>query len=72
MLAEKFCLVLETIRSNEHRGSQDAGSQHSDTGPRTVSTSPHIPIQLAGAQLDAGDRRECSTRPQARAVPLRS
>jgi hypothetical protein len=42
MLAEKFFLVLETIRSN--RGP--------DRTPRVVSTSPHIPVKLPGAKPD--------------------
>ena len=36
MLAEKFILVLETIRSR--RGNDQSG--------RVVSSSPHVPIQL--------------------------
>jgi hypothetical protein len=38
MLAEKFFLLLETLRS--HR--QDDGA------PRVVSTSPHVPVKLGG------------------------
>jgi hypothetical protein len=36
MLAEKFMLVLETIKSRSH----------SDGSPRVVSTSPHVPVKL--------------------------
>ncbi|MGY3615344.1 hypothetical protein [Bradyrhizobium sp. USDA 10063] len=36
MLAEKFILLLETLRSNTE----------SDGGQRVVSTSPHIPVRL--------------------------
>jgi hypothetical protein len=36
MLAEKFFLLLETIRSNTHN----------DGSPRIVSTSRHVPIEL--------------------------
>ena len=36
MLAEKFFLVLETLRSN----------RYPDEGPRVKSTSPHVPIEL--------------------------
>ena len=36
MLAEKFLLLLETLRSHPQ----------SDGSPRVVSTSPHIPVQL--------------------------
>jgi hypothetical protein len=36
MLAEKFFLVLETLRSNAP----------SDGGPIAVSTAPHIPVKL--------------------------
>jgi hypothetical protein len=40
MLAEKFILLLETLRSHSHR----------DGGPRVVSTSPHVPVKLADAK----------------------
>jgi len=40
MLAEKFFLLLETLRSHSHP----------DGGRRVVSTSPHVPIKLAGAK----------------------
>jgi hypothetical protein len=36
MLAEKFFLVLETLRSHSH----------DDGAPRVVSTSPHVPVKL--------------------------
>jgi hypothetical protein len=36
MLAEKFILLLETLRSHTHQ----------DTSPRAVSTSQHVPIKL--------------------------
>jgi hypothetical protein len=39
MLAEKFLLLLETLRSNIH----------DDGAPRIISTSPHIAIDLASA-----------------------
>ena len=35
MLAEKFLLLLETLRSHRHDGA-----------PRVVSTSPHVPVKL--------------------------
>jgi hypothetical protein len=38
MLAEKFLLVLETIRSRTHP----------DGSPRVISASRHVPIQLPG------------------------
>jgi hypothetical protein len=38
MLAEKFILLLETLRSRPQ----------SDGSPRVVSTSPHVPVQLPG------------------------
>jgi hypothetical protein len=38
MLAEKFILLLETLRSHAYP----------DGGPRVVSTSPHVPMKLAG------------------------
>jgi hypothetical protein len=38
MLAEKFLLLLETLRSHPQ----------SDGSPRVVSISPHVPVQLPG------------------------
>jgi hypothetical protein len=44
MLAEKYMLLLETIRSlAEH------GPAYADGSPRVISTSPHVPVQLPGA-----------------------
>jgi hypothetical protein len=40
MLAEKFILLLETIRSHTYQ----------DGGPRVVSTSQHVPIKLAATK----------------------
>ena len=40
MLAEKFMLVLEALRSQ---------TAHPDGSPRVVSTSPHVPVQLPAA-----------------------
>ena len=40
MLAEKFILLPETLRSQ----------RHPDGGPRIVSTSPHVPVKLAGGK----------------------
>ena len=40
MLAEKFFLVIETLRS---RG-------YPDGSPRVVSTSPHVPVKLPDAK----------------------
>lgn len=48
MLAEKFLLLLETLRSNAH----DDGS------PRIISTSPHVAIDLADAGSDRNRRME--------------
>jgi hypothetical protein len=42
MLAEKFILLLETLRSNAH----------DDGAPRIISTSPHIAIDPAKADSD--------------------
>jgi hypothetical protein len=42
MLAEKFILLLETLRSQSQ--------SHCDGGPRVVSISPHIPVKLADAK----------------------
>jgi hypothetical protein len=36
MLAEKFMLVLETLKSRSYP----------DGSPRVVSTSPHVPVKL--------------------------
>ena len=44
MLAEKYFLLLETIRSLAERS-----PAYSDGGPKVVSTSPHVPVQLPGA-----------------------
>jgi hypothetical protein len=40
MLAEKFFLLLETLRSHSYPNG----------GPRVVSTSPHVPVKPAGAK----------------------
>jgi len=40
MLAEKFFLLLETLKS---RG-------YPDGAPRVVSTSPHVPVKLPAAK----------------------
>jgi len=42
ILAEKFILLLETLRSHSYP----------DGGPRVVSTSPHVPVKLTGAKPD--------------------
>jgi hypothetical protein len=49
MLAEKFLLLLETLRSNAH----------DDGAPRIISTSPHIAVDLAdtGPSRDRMDKR---------------
>ena len=39
MLAEKFLLLLEMLRSHANP----------DGGPRVVSSSPHVPMKLPGA-----------------------
>jgi hypothetical protein len=44
MLAEKYMLLLETIRSLAERG-----PAYADGAPRVVRTSPHVPVQLPGA-----------------------
>jgi len=41
-LAEKFILLLQTLRSHSYP----------DGGPRVVSTSPHVPVKLTGAKPD--------------------
>jgi hypothetical protein len=40
MLAEKFFLLLETLRSQSYP----------DGAPRAVSTSPHVPVELPKAK----------------------
>jgi hypothetical protein len=40
MLAEKFFLLLETLKSRSYP----------DASPRVVSTSPHVPIKLPSAK----------------------
>ena len=47
MLAEKFFLLLETIRSNTY----------ADGAPRVVSTSRHVAINLPDAKPESGLRR---------------
>jgi hypothetical protein len=46
MLAEKFCLLLESLIRTEWLIS---GQTHSDGGPRVVSFSPHVPVKLPSA-----------------------
>ncbi|WP_315833351.1 hypothetical protein [Bradyrhizobium prioriisuperbiae] len=46
MLAEKFFLLLETIRSHM----SDKSATYPDGGPRVVSTAPHVPIKLSGSR----------------------
>jgi hypothetical protein len=42
MLAEKYMLLLETLR----KGLPDRDATHTDGAPRVISNSPHIPIGL--------------------------
>jgi hypothetical protein len=42
MLAEKYMLLLETLRN----GLPDRSQTHADGAPRIVSNSPHIPVKL--------------------------
>ena len=44
MLAEKFILVLETIKSHSHP----------DGSPRVISTSRHVPVKLPERKLFRG------------------
>jgi hypothetical protein len=44
MLAEKFFLVLETLRNTAERS-----PTYSDGSTRVISTSPHVPVQLHAA-----------------------
>ena len=43
MLAEKYFLVLETIRSLA-----ELSPAYADGGPKVISTSPHVAVQLPG------------------------
>jgi hypothetical protein len=54
MLAEKFFLLLETLKNRSY----------ADGGPRVVSSSPHIPVKLPQNQAtaDAGPKRLPSSR----------
>ena len=45
MLAEKYMLLLETIRSIAERG-----PAYPDGSPRVISTSLHVPVQLPGTR----------------------
>jgi hypothetical protein len=42
MLAEKYLLLLETLR----KGLPNWRQTHPDGSPRVVSTAPHIPVRL--------------------------
>jgi|HubBroStandDraft_5_1064220.scaffolds.fasta_scaffold1731165_1 hypothetical protein len=55
MLAEKFLLLLETLRSHANN----------DGSPRVISTSPHIAIDLAetNASRDRLDDRHPDSQP---------
>jgi hypothetical protein len=44
MLAEKYFLLLETMRSLAERS-----LAYLDGGPKVISTSPHVPVRLPGA-----------------------
>ena len=44
MLAEKYILLLETLRSMAERS-----PAYTDGAPKVISTSPHVPMQLPGA-----------------------
>jgi hypothetical protein len=44
MLAEKYMLLLETIRSQAERS-----PAYADGSPRVISTSPHVSIELPRA-----------------------
>ena len=43
MLAEKYILLLETLRSQAERN-----PAYADGSPRVISASPHVPVQLPG------------------------
>jgi hypothetical protein len=44
MLAEKYILLLETLRSMAERS-----PAYTDGAPKVISTSPHVPVQLPSA-----------------------
>jgi hypothetical protein len=44
MLAEKYILLLETLRSMAERS-----PAYADGAPKVISSSPHVPVQLPGA-----------------------
>lgn len=48
MLAEKFLLLLETLRSNNH----------DDGAPRVISTSPHVAVNLEQAKPDQDESEQ--------------
>ena len=49
MLAEKFILLIETLRSQSRL--ETFGSQiRRDGSQRVASTSPHVPVELPGAR----------------------
>jgi hypothetical protein len=43
MLAEKYILLLETLRSMAERS-----PAYADGAPKVISTSPHVPVELTG------------------------
>jgi hypothetical protein len=51
MLAEKYILLLETLR----KGLPDRSQTHTDGGPRVISNSPHIPVRLPAESQPAGN-----------------
>ena len=53
MLAEKFILLLETLRSHAH----------DDGAPRIISTSPHIAIDLAETDAPRDRPRDRDSQP---------
>ena len=44
MLAEKYFLLLETLRSHAERS-----PVYADGAPKVTTISPHVPVQLPGA-----------------------
>ena len=44
MLAEKYFLMLETLRSHAERS-----PVYADGAPKVTTISPHVPVQLPGA-----------------------
>jgi hypothetical protein len=54
MLAEKFILLMETLKSHASP----------DGTPRVVSTSPHVPVKCRQQQVDGLEKNEVTLVPR--------